>query len=85
MKRLRKEEMTEENIMVMNKIRNHRAKNFSKNPVTYTDKEAEEYQPLPSFLQEVEAFQLPGVGAYAAPDLNFTRIQQSLIQLKHIL
>lgn len=36
-------EMTEENIMVMNKIRNHRAKNFSKNPVTYTDKEAEEY------------------------------------------
>ena len=45
------------------------------------DKEAEEYQPLPSFLQEVEAFQLPGVGAYAAPDLNFTRIQQQLSQL----
>jgi len=45
------------------------------------DKEAEEYQPLPSFLQEVEAFQLPGVDAYAAPDLNFTRIQQQLSQL----
>jgi len=45
------------------------------------DKEAEEYEPLPSFLQEVEAFQLPGVGAYAAPDLNFTRIQQQLSQL----
>ena len=36
-------EMTEENIMVMNKIRNHRARNFSKNPQTYTDKEAEKY------------------------------------------
>jgi hypothetical protein len=36
-------ELSEESIMTMNKIRNHRAKNFSKNPITYTDKEAEEY------------------------------------------
>jgi hypothetical protein len=45
------------------------------------DKESEQRSPLPKFLQEVEAFKLPGVGAYAAPDLNFTRIQQQLGQL----
>jgi len=44
------------------------------------DKESEQRKPLPSFLQEVEAFQLPGMGAYAAPDLNFTRVQQQLSQ-----
>ena len=44
------------------------------------DKESEQRTPLPSFLQEVEAFQLPGMGAYAAPDLNFTRVQQQLSQ-----
>jgi hypothetical protein len=44
------------------------------------DKESEQRKPLPSFLQEVEAFQLPGMGAYAAPDLNFTRVQQQLAQ-----
>jgi hypothetical protein len=36
-------DLSEEIVMTMNKVRNHRAKNFSKNPVTYTDKEAEEY------------------------------------------
>ena len=45
------------------------------------DKESEQRTPLPSFLQEVEAYQLPGMGAYAAPDLNFTRVQQQLSQL----
>lgn len=45
------------------------------------DKESEKRKPLPSFLQEVEAFQLPGMDAYAAPDLNFTRVQQQLAQL----
>jgi hypothetical protein len=44
------------------------------------DKESEQRKPLPSFLQEVQAFQLPGMGAYAAPDLNFTRVQQQLSQ-----
>ena len=44
------------------------------------DKESEQRKPLPSFLQEVEAFQLPGMGVYAAPDLNFTRVQQQLSQ-----
>ena len=38
-----KKELSEENIMSMNKIRNHRAKNFSKDPTIYTNKEAEEY------------------------------------------
>ena len=45
------------------------------------DKETEAQEPLPPFLQEVGAFQLPGLGAYAAPDLNFTRVEQSLNQL----
>jgi len=45
------------------------------------DKESEQRSPLPAFLQEVEAFKLPGIDAYAAPDLNFTRIQQQLSQL----
>lgn len=45
------------------------------------DKESEKRKPLPSFLQEVEAFQLPGMDVYAAPDLNFTRVQQQLAQL----
>ena len=45
------------------------------------DKESEKRKPLPSFLQEVEAFQIPGMDAYAAPDLNFTRVQQQLAQL----
>jgi hypothetical protein len=45
------------------------------------DKEAEEAKPLPPWLEEVGAFQLPGVSVYAAPDLNFTRVQQGLNQL----
>ena len=36
-------EISEETLKILNKIRNHRAKNFSKNPIAYTDKEAEEY------------------------------------------
>jgi len=47
----------------------------------FRDKESEQRKPLPSFLQEVEAFQLPGMNVYAAPDLNFTRVQQQLAQL----
>lgn len=47
----------------------------------FRDKESEQRKPLPPFLQEVEAFQLPGMDAYAAPDLNFTRVQQQLAQL----
>ena len=45
------------------------------------DKESEKSKPLPPFLQEVQAYQLPGMSAYAAPDLNFTRVQQQLSQL----
>lgn len=45
------------------------------------DKEAEQRGPLPQWLNEVGAFRIPGVGAYAAPDLNFTRVQQQLDQL----
>ena len=45
------------------------------------DKEAEEQNPLPSFLQEVGAFTLPGGSLYAAPDLNFTRVSQQAAQL----
>lgn len=45
------------------------------------DKESEKRSPLPAFLQEVEAFKIPGMDAYAAPDLNFTKIQQQLSQL----
>ena len=47
------------------------------------DKEAEQRGPLPQWLKEVGAFRIPGVGAYAAPDLNFTRVQQQLDQLKN--
>ena len=45
------------------------------------DKETEQEQPLPPWLQQINAFRLPGVGAYAAPDLGFTRVQQQLEQL----
>lgn len=36
-------ELSEENIMSMNKIRNHRAKNYSKDPTNYSDVDAEKY------------------------------------------
>lgn len=45
------------------------------------DKETEQEQPLPPWLQQINAFRLPGVSAYAAPDLGFTRVQQQLEQL----
>lgn len=45
------------------------------------DKDAEREEPLPEFLKETGAFRLPGIGAYAAPDLNFTRVPQTLSQL----
>jgi hypothetical protein len=47
------------------------------------DKEAEQRGPLPQWLTEVGAFRIPGVGAYAAPDLNFTRVQQQLEQFQN--
>lgn len=48
------------------------------------DKEAEQRGPLPQWLTEVGAFRIPGVGAYAAPDLNFTRVQQQLEQFQNV-
>ncbi len=45
------------------------------------DKDSEKRSPLPKFLQEVEGFKVPGLNAYAAPDLNFTRVQQQLSQI----
>ena len=48
------------------------------------DKEAEQRGPLPQWLTEVGAFRIPGVGAYAAPDLNFTRVQQQIEQFQNV-
>ena len=48
------------------------------------DKESEKRSPLPSFIQEVGGFKLPGVPAYAAPDLNFTRVPQLISQLGNV-
>ena len=45
------------------------------------DKETEQQQPLPVWLQQINAFRLPGLPLYAAPDLGFTRVQQQLEQL----
>jgi len=45
------------------------------------DKETEQEQPLPPWLQQINAFRLPGLPLYAAPDLGFTRVQQQLEQL----
>lgn len=47
------------------------------------DKEAEQRGPLPQWLNEVGAFRIPGIGAYAAPDLNFTRVQQQIEQFQN--
>jgi hypothetical protein len=48
------------------------------------DKESEKRSPLPSFIQEVGGFKLPGLPAYAAPDLNFTRVPQLISQLGNV-
>ena len=45
------------------------------------DKETEQEQPLPIWLQQINAFRIPGLPLYAAPDLGFTRVQQQLEQL----
>jgi hypothetical protein len=45
------------------------------------DKETEQQQPLPVWLQQVNAFRVPGLPLYAAPDLGFNRVQQQLEQL----
>ena len=45
------------------------------------DKETEQEQPLPVWLQQINAFRIPGLPLYAAPDLGFNRVQQQLEQL----
>ena len=45
------------------------------------DTETERQQPLPVWLQQINAFRIPGLPLYAAPDLGFTRVQQQLEQL----
>jgi hypothetical protein len=45
------------------------------------DKETEQQRPLPVWLQQVNAFRVPGLPLYAAPDLGFNRVQQQLEQL----
>ena len=45
------------------------------------DKETEQQQPLPVWLQQINAFRIPGLPLYAAPDLGFNRVQQQLEQL----
>jgi len=45
------------------------------------DKETEEDQPLPDWLAQINAFRLPGLPLYAAPDLGFTRAMQQIDQL----
>jgi len=45
------------------------------------DTETEREQPLPVWLQQINAFRIPGLPLYAAPDLGFTRVQQQLEQL----
>lgn len=45
------------------------------------DKETEQEQPLPVWLKQINAFRIPGLPLYAAPDLGFNRVQQQLEQL----